>query len=91
MHTTTPPATLDRVDAFKALAALTIVAHHAAVFSALTPGVSDGLRTPIAWAEAWGRLAVPVFLAVAGYLAARSLLDAPAAGWATAAARWPSS
>lgn len=82
MRTTTPPATLDRVDALKALAALAIVAHHAAIYSALTPGASGELHATIVRAEAWGRLAVPVFLAVAGYLAARSLLDAPATGWA---------
>lgn len=82
MRTTTSPPALDGVDACKAVAALAIVAHHAALYSALVPGASDGVRAVAAFAEAWGRLAVPVFLAVAGFLAARSVLEAPAAGWA---------
>lgn len=61
------------LDAVKALASLSIVIHHLAAYGPMADAVHDIAPTFIDAAFEYGRLAVQVFLALGGFLMARSL------------------
>jgi peptidoglycan/LPS O-acetylase OafA/YrhL len=67
------PARLPLIDASKAVASQLIVLHHLANYSPMADTLRPWLATPIDAMAAHGRLAVQVFLVVAGFLAARAL------------------
>lgn len=71
--------TLPLVDLGKALASQLIVWHHLALYGPMCE-VAESLAPALRdWLVEQGRLAVPVFLVMAGFLAARSMLPHPAA------------
>ncbi len=61
------------VDAFKALASQMIVLHHLAAYGPLSEAVQEIAPGFIAWMYDYGRIAVQVFLVIAGFLAAKGL------------------
>lgn len=61
------------VDLFKAVAAQLIVLHHLAFYGPMSDVVAEVWPQAIEWLARHARLAVQVFLVVAGYLAARQL------------------
>lgn len=67
------PARMPLIDALKALASQLIVLHHLAAYGPLAEAVEDIAPNVLAWLYDYGRIAVQVFLVVAGFLAARSL------------------
>ena len=75
--TTVPPATpavrLPLIDAIKGLACLLIVLHHTSIYGPMGEAAAMVLPRLIDWFSTQGRLAVQVFLAIGGYLAASSL------------------
>ncbi len=72
------------IDALKALASQLIVLHHLAFYGPLSDAVNTVAPTLIGWFYDYGRMAVQVFLVVAGFLAPRSFALASKAGSA-----WP--
>ncbi len=68
------------VDALKAAAAQVIVLHHLASYGPMARSAALAAPQTIDWLYGYGRMAVQVFLVVAGYLAARSLLASPTPG-----------
>ncbi len=64
---------LPLVDAFKAVASQLIVLHHLAFYGPLSDGTYLLAPDLVAWFSQDARMAVQVFLVVAGFLAARSL------------------
>jgi peptidoglycan/LPS O-acetylase OafA/YrhL len=77
------PATLQFLTVFKGLAAQLIVLHHLAFYGPMSDYVRPVAPLLIGWLDADARLAVQVFLVIAGFLAARSLSGdgkAPLAG-----------
>jgi len=64
---------LPLVDAFKAVASQLIVLHHLAFYGPLSDGAYLLAPDLVAWFSQDARMAVQVFLVVAGFLAARSL------------------
>ncbi len=72
------------IDALKALASQLIVLHHLAFYGPLSNAVNTVAPTLIGWFYDYGRMAVQVFLVVAGFLAPRSFALASKAGSA-----WP--
>lgn len=64
---------LPLIDALKALASQVIVLHHFAAYGPLSLAFEDLAPTLQGWLYDYGRIAVQVFLVVAGFLAARSL------------------
>lgn len=78
------PTRLMLIDAFKAVASQFIVLHHLAFYGPMSDHTHRVAPDLVAWFSQDARLAVQVFLVVAGFLAARSL--APAGVLATAEA-----
>lgn len=68
-----PRQRLPLVDAFKAVASQLIVLHHLAFYGPLSDGTYLLAPDLVAWFSQHARMAVQVFLVVAGFLAARSL------------------
>jgi len=68
-----PRQRLPLVDAFKAVASQLIVLHHLAFYGPLSDGTYLLAPDLVAWFSQDARMAVQVFLVVAGFLAARSL------------------
>lgn len=60
------------IDILKVIAAQCIVLHHFSAYGPLSEAVSDAMPELMAWLYGHARMAVQVFLVVAGYLAARS-------------------
>jgi peptidoglycan/LPS O-acetylase OafA/YrhL len=85
-------ARLPLIDVLKAVASQTIVLHHMANYSPMAQTLRPWIGGPIDLVGTWGRLAVQVFLVVAGFLAARALapeaMPRPIAPAAAIAARW---
>jgi peptidoglycan/LPS O-acetylase OafA/YrhL len=84
--TASAPPRLPFVDALKAIASQVIVLHHLALYSPLTDPVQRGAPALFDAVHEHGRLAVQVFLVVAGFLSAGALapggrpaVDAPLA------------
>lgn len=73
---------LPLIDALKGLAAQLIVLHHLAFYGPMSDTALPLSPNLISWLYDYGRIAVQVFLVVAGFLAARTLLPTgrPAAG-----------
>lgn len=65
---------LPAIDAIKAIAAQLIVLHHLAVYGPMTDIVYPSAPGVIRWFRDYALLAVPAFLVVGGFFAARSLL-----------------
>ncbi|RTL56392.1 MAG: acyltransferase [Rhodocyclaceae bacterium] len=63
-------------DAMKAIAAQVIVLHHLAHYGPMSDVAAELAPGLFAWLDQYGRMAVHVFLAVAGYLAARTFAPA---------------
>ena len=86
------PARLPLIDALKALASQLIVLHHLAFYGPMSDAVRPFATTAVDGLAEYGRLAVQVFLVVAGFLAARALApDGVARGTAPGTAlvrRW---
>jgi peptidoglycan/LPS O-acetylase OafA/YrhL len=61
------------IDALKALASQLIVLHHLAYYGPMSDSAYELVPALIGWLSEYGRQAVPVFLVVGGFLAARSL------------------
>ncbi len=79
---TTPAATAlpsTLIDTAKALASQLIVAHHLVIYGPMSRQVQPLAPDLWAWLADPARLAVQVFLVIAGYLAARSLMPTPGA------------
>jgi peptidoglycan/LPS O-acetylase OafA/YrhL len=66
-------ARLPLIDLLKALASQLIVLHHLAFYGPMSDAVRPWAGPVVDGLADWGRLAVQVFLVVAGYLAARTL------------------
>ncbi len=75
------------IDVLKALASQLIVLHHLAFYGPLSDAVNAVAPTLIGWLYDYARMAVQVFLVVAGFLAPRSFAAASTAGisWPLAA------
>jgi len=78
MNRPSPTTHLPLLDALKALASQLIVWHHLAFYGPMSDVVHPHAPALIEWLYDHGRLAVQVFLVVAGFLAARSLAPAMA-------------
>ncbi|NJD24449.1 MAG: acyltransferase [Betaproteobacteria bacterium] len=61
------------VDALKAVASQLIVLHHLSAYGPLAAAAREALPGTMGWLYDYARIAVQVFLAVAGFLAARGL------------------
>ena len=61
------------VDALKAIASQLIVLHHLSAYGPLSAAAHEALPGTMEWLYDYARIAVQVFLAVAGFLAARGL------------------
>lgn len=61
------------IDAFKAIAASLIMVHHFASYGPIAEEARDLYPAIMAWLYDYGRMAVQVFLVIAGFLAARGL------------------
>ena len=61
------------VDALKAIASQLIVLHHLSAYGPLSAAAHEALPGTMDWLYDYARIAVQVFLAVAGFLAARGL------------------
>ncbi|WP_430407374.1 acyltransferase family protein [Hydrogenophaga sp.] len=72
------PQRLMLIDAFKAVASQLIVLHHLAFYGPMSDWTHRVLPDLVAWFSQDARMAVQVFLVVAGFLAARSLAPAGA-------------
>jgi peptidoglycan/LPS O-acetylase OafA/YrhL len=72
------PKRLLLVDAMKAVASQLIVLHHLAFYGPLSDAANELAPTLIGWLSQHARIAVQVFLVVAGFLAARRLAPAGA-------------
>ena len=77
---------LPLIDAFKAIASQLIVFHHLSAYGPLSATVQQAAPGLIGWFYDYARMAVQVFLVIAGFLAARGLA---AQGEGLAAAPWP--
>lgn len=69
----TPPRRLPHVDVLKALAAQVIVLHHLVSYGPIARAAHALLPQLAGALQQYGRMAVQVFLVVAGYLSARGL------------------
>lgn len=67
------PSQLPLIDAFKAVGCQLIVLHHLAFYGPMSDATHRLLPDMVTWFSRDARMAVQVFLVVAGYLAARSL------------------
>lgn len=70
---TQPSQRMPLIDALKALAALLVLLNHFSSYGPLAANLRDAWPGPFDWFYAYGRMAVQVFLVVAGFLAARAL------------------
>ena len=70
---TLPTARLPLIDALKALASQLVLLHHFSAYGPLSQAFEGFAPQLQAWLYDYGRIAVQVFLVVAGFLAARSL------------------
>lgn len=61
------------IDALKAIASLLIVTHHLAAYGPLSVALQRFAPSLVSWFYDYGRIAVQVFLVIAGFLAARGL------------------
>lgn len=61
------------IDAFKAIASQLIVLHHLAAYGPLSTAVQQAAPGLVGWFYDYARMAVQVFLVIAGFLAARGL------------------
>ena len=61
------------VDALKAVASQLIVLHHLSAYGPLAAAAHEALPGTMGWLYEYARMAVQVFLVVAGFLAARGL------------------
>jgi len=64
------------IDALKLIAAQLIVLHHFAAYGPVSDALKDAAPQLSAWLFDYGRMAVQVFLVIAGFLAAKSLAPA---------------
>lgn len=69
----TPPSRLALIDALKALGSQFIVLHHLAFYGPMSDYTHELMPAVVEWFSQQGRLAVQIFIVVAGFLAARSL------------------
>ena len=70
----TPAATrMPLIDAFKAIASQLIVLHHLAAYGPLSTALNQAAPGLVGWFYDYARMAVQVFLVIAGFLAARGL------------------
>jgi peptidoglycan/LPS O-acetylase OafA/YrhL len=67
---------LPLIDLLKAVASQLIVLHHLAFYGPMSDHVAIWAPQLVDWLSHYGRLAVPLFLVVGGYLAARQLAPA---------------
>lgn len=67
------PQRMPLIDALKALASQTVLLHHLSAYGPLAEAGQRLLPTLSAWLFEYGRIAVQVFLVIAGFLAARGL------------------
>jgi len=74
------------IDAFKAIASQLIVLHHLAAYGPLAGAAQEVAPGTIGWFYDYARIAVQVFLVVAGFLAARAMSPQ---GGALAGSPWP--
>jgi len=74
------------IDAFKAIASQLIVLHHLAAYGPLAGAALEVAPGTIGWFYDYARIAVQVFLVVAGFLAARAMSPH---GGALAGSPWP--
>ncbi|MBI4998957.1 MAG: acyltransferase [Rhodocyclales bacterium] len=68
------PARLPAIDAVKAIASQLIVLHHLAFYGPMTDVVYPSAEVVVRWFRDFALLAVPAFLVIGGFFAARSLL-----------------
>jgi peptidoglycan/LPS O-acetylase OafA/YrhL len=68
------PTRLPAIDAIKAIASQLIVVHHLAYYGPMTDAVYPSAETAVRALRDYALMAVPAFLVVGGFLAARSLL-----------------
>ena len=61
------------IDAFKAIASQIILLHHLSSYGPMAVTARDTLPVSMGWLFDYGRMAVQVFLVIAGFLAARGL------------------
>ena len=61
------------IDALKAIASQIILLHHLSSYGPIAATLSDVLPATMGWLFEYGRMAVQVFLVIAGFLAARGL------------------
>ena len=61
------------IDALKAIAALLVLTHHFSSYGPLAESARQHFPVVFDWLFAYGRMAVQVFLVIAGFLAARGL------------------
>ena len=74
------------IDAFKAIASQLIVLHHPAAYGPLAGAAQEVAPGTIGWFYDFARIAVQVFLVIAGFLAARGMSPQ---GGALAGSPWP--
>lgn len=67
------PSRMPLIDAFKAVASQLILLHHLSSYGPLAATARDVLPVSMGWLFDYGRMAVQVFLVIAGFLAARGL------------------
>ena len=79
---TVPAQRLPALDALKGLGCMLIVWHHLAFYGPMSDVVHPYASWLTGWLYDYGRMAVQVFLVVAGFLAAASLAPQGAAGFA---------
>ena len=70
---TQPSSRMPLIDALKAIAALLVLLNHFSSYGPLAANLRDAWPVLFDWFYAYGRMAVQVFLVVAGFLAARAL------------------
>ena len=74
------------IDAFKAIGSQLIVLHHLAAYGPLASAAQEVAPGTIGWFYDYARIAVQVFLVIAGFLAARGMSPQ---GGALAGSPWP--
>lgn len=67
------PSRMPLIDALKAVASQLIVLHHLAAYGPLSEAMQEVMPRLMEWLFDYGRIAVQVFLVVAGFLAAKGL------------------
>ena len=68
-----PANRMPLIDALKAIAAVLILLHHFSSYGPLAAAARDAFPATVGWLFDYGRMAVQVFLVIAGFLAARGL------------------